>query len=175
MARLLAEDIVEGEVGDLAGECYERKSSGNGLRRWGSNDGSTPIDGEQVPIEEPRVRNVKTGKERPLQSYQAMKESTGGKETTDAILMASRRAITSELSGRGPQIPVVDGFDLSQSSVSRRLQERVRKPLKEFEERPVEEENLLAVWIDEKRVVRGVNDVCLGVTEEGYKKVIGFT
>jgi transposase-like protein len=170
MARLLAEDILEGEVEDLAGERYDRKSAGNSLRRWGSNSGSIRIDGERVPIEVPRVRDVEAGEERPLQSYQAMKESTVGKELTDAILLGLSQGDYERVASQ-----FIDGFGLSQSSVSRRFQERAQKALEEFEERSLEEENFLALWIDGKRVAGQQMIVCLGVTEKGYKKVLGFT
>jgi hypothetical protein len=49
MARLLAEEVLEEEVTDLAGKRYSRKEEGNSLRRWGSNSGSIRIDGEKVP------------------------------------------------------------------------------------------------------------------------------
>ena len=49
MARLLAEEVLEEEVTDLAGERYSRKEEGNSLRRWGSNSGSIRIDGEKIP------------------------------------------------------------------------------------------------------------------------------
>ena len=39
----------------------------------------------------------------------------------------------------------------------------------------MEEENFLALWIDGKRVAGEQMIVCMGVTEEGYKKVLGFT
>jgi len=170
MARLLAEDVLEGEVEDLTGERYERKSSGNSLRRWGTNPGSIRIDGERVPIEVPRVRDVEAGEERPLQSYQAMKESAVSKELTDAILLGLSQGDYDRVAGQ-----FVDGFGLSQSSVSRRFQERAQKTLEEFEERSLEEENFLALWIDGKRVAGEQIIVCLGVTEKGYKKVLGFT
>jgi len=170
MARLLAEDILEEEVEDLAGERYERKSSGNSLRRWGTNAGSIRIDGERVPIEVPRVRDVEAGEERPLQSYQAMKESAVSKELTDAILLGLSQGDYERVAGQ-----FVDGFGLSQSSVSRRFQERAQKTLEEFEERSLEEENFLALWVDGKRVAGEQMIVCLGVTEKGYKKVLGFT
>ena len=170
MARLLAEDVLEGEVEDLTGERYERKSSGSSLRRWGTNPGSIRIDGERVPIEVPRVRDVEAGEERPLQSYQAMKESTVGKELTDAILLGLSQGDYERVASQ-----FIDGFGLSQSSVSRRFQERAQKALKEFEERSLEEENFLSLWIDGKRVAGEQMIVCLGVTEKGYKKVLGFT
>jgi transposase-like protein len=170
MARLLAEDVLEGEVEDLTGERYDRKSTGNSLRRWGTNPGSIRIDGERVPIEVPRVRDVEAGEERPLQSYQAMKESTVDKELTDAILLGLSQGDYKRVAGQ-----FVDGFGLSQSSVSRRFQERAQKTLEEFEERSLEEENFLALWVDGKRVAGQQMIVCLGVTEKGYKKVLGFT
>jgi putative transposase len=139
MARLLAEDILEGEVEDLAGERYDRKSAGNSLRRWGTNPGSIRIDGERVPIEVPRVRDVEAGEERSLRSYQAMKESNVGKELTDAILLGLSQGDYERVASQ-----FIDGFGLSQSSVSRRFQERAQKALEEFEERPLEEKNFLA-------------------------------
>jgi len=170
MARLLAEDMLEGEVKDLTGERYGRKSSENSLRRWGTNPGSIRIDGERVPIEVPRVRDVEAGEERPLQSYQAMKASKVGKELTDAILLGLSQGDYERVASQ-----FVDGFGLSQSSVSRRFQERAQKALEEFEKRPLEEDNFLALWIDGKRVAGQQMIVCLGVTEKGYKKVLGFT
>jgi transposase-like protein len=77
----------------------------------------------------------------------------------------------------------VDGFGLKpaldgcrcQPSVSRRFQERAQQALEEFEDRSLEEENFLALWIDGKRVAGEQMIVCMGVTERGYKKVLGFT
>jgi transposase-like protein len=59
--------------------------------------------------------------------------------------------------------------------VSRRFQERAQKALDEFESRSLEEENFLALWIDGKHVAGEQMLVCMGVTEAGYKKVLGFT
>lgn len=67
------------------------------------------------------------------------------------------------------------GFGLSQSAVSERFIERSAKALEEFESRSLEENNFLALWIDGKRVAGEHMIVCLGVTEKGYKKVLGFT
>jgi len=69
----------------------------------------------------------------------------------------------------------VDGFGLSQSSVSRRFQKRAQQALEEFESRSLEEENFLALWIDGKHVAGEQMIICMGVTEKGYKKVLGFT
>ncbi len=170
MAHLLAKHLLEEEVEDLAGERYSRKSDGNSLRRWGTNPGSIRIDSEKVPIDVPRVRDTDTGEERPLESYQAMKRTGIGEELLKAIMLGVSQKDYKQVAGQ-----FADGFGLSQSSVSRRFQERARQALEEFEGRSLEEENFLALWIDGKRVAGEQMIVCMGVTESGYKKVLGFT
>jgi putative transposase len=170
MARLLAEEILEEEVVSLAGERYSRKQDGNSLRRWGANSGSIRIDEEKVPIDVPRVRDTDAEEERSLRSYQAMKEADAGEELVRATLLGLSQGDYKQVASQ-----FVDGFGLSQSSVSRQFQERAQKALEEFENRSLEEENFLALWIDGKRVAGEQMIVCMGVTEEGYKKVLGFT
>jgi len=170
MARLLAEEVLEEEVTGLAGKRHSRKEEGNSLRRWGSNPGSIRIDGEKVPIDVPRVRDTDAEEERPLESYQAMKSTELGPELMKAILLGLSQGDYQEVASQ-----FVDGFGLSQSSVSRRFQERAQQALEEFENRSLEEEDFLALWIDGKRVAGQQMIVCMGVTESGYKKVLGFT
>jgi transposase-like protein len=171
MARLLAEEILEEDVEALAGERHSRNCpSGKSLQRWGYNPGSIWIDGEKVPIEIPRLRNKEKKEEHTLESYQAMKEAEVGKELTDSILLGLSQGDYGRVSSQ-----FIDGFGLSQSSVSRRFQERAQKALEEFESRSLEEENFLALWIDGKHVAGEQMIICMGVTEAGYKKVLGFT
>jgi transposase-like protein len=170
MARLLAEEILEEEVVSLAGERYSRKQDGNSLRRWGSNSGSIRIDEEKVPIDVPRVRDTDAGEEQTLESYQAMKSADTSEELTRAVLLGLSQGDYGRVASQ-----FVDGFGLSQSSVSRQFQERAQQALEEFENRSLEEENFLALWIDGKRVAGEQMIICMGVTEKGYKKVLGFT
>jgi len=116
MARLLAEELLDEEVESLAGERYSRKEDGNPFRRWGSNSGSIRIDGEKVPIDVPRVRDTDTEEERSLDSYQTMKSAEVGPEMVKAILLGLSQGDYGEVAGQ-----FVDGFGLSQSSVSRRF------------------------------------------------------
>jgi len=148
MARLLAEEILEEEVEALAGERHSReRPSGKHLCRWGSNPGSIRIDEEKVPIDVPRVRDTDAGEEQTLESYQAMKSADTSEELTRAILLGLSQGDYGQVASQ-----FVDGFGLSQSSVSRQFQERAQKALEEFENRSLEEENFLALWIDGKRV-----------------------
>jgi Transposase, Mutator family. len=147
MARLLAEEILDEEVESLAGERYSRKGDGNPFRRWGSNSGSIRIDGEKVPIEVPRVRDTEAEEERSLEGYQAMKGAEPGPGLMKAILLGLSQGDYQEVASQ-----FVDGFGLSQSSVSRRFQERAQQALEEFENRSLEEENFLALLTHGKRV-----------------------
>ena len=137
MARLLAEEILEEDVEALAGERHSRNCpSGKSLHRWGHNSGSIRIDGEKVPIDIPRLRDKDSGEEHTLESYQAMKEAEVGKELTDSILLGLSQGDYGRVASQ-----FIDGFGLSQSSVSRRFQKRAQQALEEFEDRSLEKEN----------------------------------
>jgi hypothetical protein len=139
MARLLATEIMEEEVETLAGERYSRdKLHGRRYRRWGHNPSSICVDGERVPVDVPRVRNVEADVERPLQSYRSMKEaapSNGLNGLAETILLGLSQGDYRRVASQ-----FVDGFGLSQSSVSRRFAKRAEKALREFESRSLEEE-----------------------------------
>ena len=113
---------------------------------------------------------MEAGEERRLESYQAMKKAEVPDDLAEAILLGLAQGDYERVASQ-----FVDGFGLSQSSVSRRFQERAQKALEEFESRSLKEENFLALWIDGKHVAGEQMIVCLGVTEKGYKKVLGFT
>lgn len=171
IARLLAGEIMDEEVESVAGERQsEDHPCGRHLCRWGHNPGSIRIDGERVPIDVPRVRDLEAGEERPLESYQAMKNANAPDDLAEKILLGLAQGDYERVASQ-----FVGGFGLSQSSVSRRFQERAQKALEEFESRSLEEENFLALWIDGKHVAGEQMLVCMGVTEAGYKKVLGFT
>ena len=116
MARLLAEEVLEEEVEDLVGKRHSRKKEGNPFRRWGSNSGSIRIDGEKIPIDVPRVRDTDAEEERSLESYQAMKSAEVGPEMVKAIVLGLSQGDYQEVASQ-----FVDGFGLSQSSVSRQF------------------------------------------------------
>jgi len=144
IARLLGSEILEEEVESLVGERHSRdRPAGRPYYRWGS----IRIDGERVPIDVPRVRDAEAGEERPLESYQAMKKADVPDELVEAILLGLAQNDYERVASQ-----FVEGYGLSQSSVSRRFQERAEEALEEFENRSLENENFLALWIDGKHV-----------------------
>ena len=109
----------------LAGERYSRDKPHDGrYSRWGTNSGSIRIDGERVPIDVPRVRDTEAYEERPLESYRSMKQADAGKQLTESILLGLAQGDERVAS------PFIDGFGLSQSSVSRRFQKRAEQALR---------------------------------------------
>ena len=136
--------------------------SGKSLQRWGHNPGSIRIDGEKVLIEVPRLRDKDAGGEHTLESYQAMKEAEVGKELTDSILLGLSQGDYGRVASQ-----FIDGFGLSQSSVSRRFQERAQQALEEFESRSLEEEDFLALWIDGKHMAGEQRDPLHGRDRKG--------
>lgn len=171
MAYLLAGELMNEELEYLTGERYERDKPLNGrYRRWGTNPGSIRIDNERVPIRVPRVRDVDASRERPLESYQHLKSGIDIDEQLEKsiLLGLSTRDYSSVASG------LLDGFGLSQSSVSRAFQERSAKALETFEERRFDNEEFIALWIDGKYLARHQIVICLGLTADGRKIPMGF-
>jgi transposase-like protein len=171
MAYMLAEEILREETTMLTGEKYERdKPCGGRYRRWGTNPGSVRIDRERVPIRVPRVRDVEASEERPLESYGRLKE---GIEIDDRL----EQSILLGLSTRdyaGVAGSLLEGFGLSASSVSRAFQERSASALEAFEQRRLDEETFIGLWIDGKYLSAQQMVICLGLTEDGRKMPLGF-
>jgi transposase-like protein len=171
MAFLLAQEIMEDESASLTGEKYKRnKPFGGRYSRWGSNPGSIRIDEERIPIQIPRVRDVEASQERPLESYQSLKNGIDIDERLEkSILLGLSTRDYAGVSGS-----ILEGFGLSQSSVSRSFQESSAKALEEFESRRFDEEEFIALWLDGKYLARHQIVICLGLTEGGHKIPLGF-
>jgi transposase-like protein len=168
---MLACELLEDEVSALCGERYRRDKPFDGrYSRWGSNPGSIKVRQERVPIEIPRVRDTGSCREQPLEVYQQMKTAIdieGAME--EAILLGLSQRDYGRVAGA-----FVDGFGLSQSSVSRSFQERSRKALEAFEQRSLGEEDFVALWIDGKHLAGVQMVICLGLTIDGRKLPLGF-
>ena len=171
MAYLVAEELLDEELISLTGRKYDRdKPLGGQYRRWGSNPGSIRIDEERVPIRVPRVRDVEASQERPLESYQRLKEGIDIDERLEkSILLGLSTRDYQSVSGS-----ILEGFGLSQSSVSRAFQERSAKALEEFESRRFDDKEFVALWLDGKYLARHQIVICLGLTEYGHKIPLGF-
>ena len=170
LALLLVREILEDNVTALCGPRYSRHPADHSLRRWGSNPGSIQIEDERVPISVPRVRDVASGQEQPLETYQQMKARLEvNSKLEEAIVLGLAQRDYGQVAGA-----FVEGFGLSQSSVSRAFQERSAGALAAFEERPLDAEDFVALWIDGKYLAGVQIVICLGLTMDGRKLPLGF-
>jgi len=104
---------MDEEVEALTGACHSRKEPRQRHRRWGTIPGSICIDGERVLVDVPRVRDIEADKERPLESYRAMKQPGAPGGLAEAILLGLSQGDYQRVASQ-----LMDGFGLSQSSVS---------------------------------------------------------
>lgn len=170
MSRIVINSILDGEVGSLAGERYQRDKPHEGrYKRWGYNPGSAKIGNQNIRLEVPRVMDFENERNHTLETYGELRSLPGqDKKLTASIL---RGLSMRDYSGVTEQL--FDSFGLSASSISRRFKEQSERALKEFEERKFEQHTFVGIFIDGKRLAKDQMIVVLGITDRGQKIVLG--
>jgi transposase-like protein len=159
--------LLEDEVEELAGRRYAHADGATGTRH-GSNPGTVVLDGQRVPIRVPRVRSPRA--EIPLRSYPAL-HGTG--EADEALLRRVLYGISCRnYESAARAIPGAIG--LSSSSVSRGFVAASAAKLKEFQERELQGERYVALFLDGKSFADTMLVIALGVTTAGTKRFLGF-
>ncbi len=162
-------EVLDDEVTGLAGERYARKAATTGGRRHGSNPGTVGLAGQRVPIRVPRVRSV-TGGEIPLRSYEAL---SGDRAVNDLLLKRVMYGISCRnYEAAAESIPGAIG--LSSSTVSRGFIQASAAKLREFQERDLSGENVVALFLDGKAFADSTMVIALGITISGEKRFLGF-
>ena len=163
------EELLDEEVTALAGERYARKDPSVGGRRHGSNPGTVGLAGQRVPIRVPRLRHV-AGSEIPLRSYEALH---GERAANDLLLKRVLYGISCrDYEAAAEAIPGAIG--LSGSTVSRTFIQASAAKLREFHERDLSGEDVVAVVLDGKTFAAATMVIALGITLSGEKRFLGF-
>ena len=163
------EELLDEEVTALAGERYARKDASVGGRRHGSNPGTVGLAGQRVPMRVPRIRPV-TGSEMPLRSYEAVH---GDRAVNDLLLKRVLYGISCRnYEAAAEAIPGAIG--LSGSTVSRGFIRASAAQLREFQERDLSGEDVVAVVLDGKTFAEVTMVIALGITLSGEKRFLGF-
>lgn len=157
-----------GEVDSLVGRRYSREQPG--IKRWGSNPGSVYLGNQKVSLSVPRVRDVLAGCEVPLSTYKAFQD-TG--VIDNAVLATVLNGISNRKYEKAATL-VPQTFGIKHSSVSRRFIKTTIGKLKEFLERDLSGEDIVAVFVDGKRFAEHGIIVALGVNLDGEKIALGF-
>ncbi len=162
-------ELLDQEVTALAGERYARKQASTRGRRHGTNPGTVGLAGQRVPIEVPRVRGV-SGSEIPLRGYAALR---GDRDVNELLLKRVLYGISCRnYEEAAESIPGAIG--LSSSTVSRGFIEASAAKLREFQQRDLADEDVVALFLDGKTFADATMVVALGVTQSGDKRFLGF-
>jgi transposase-like protein len=163
-------ELLDEEVTALAGERYARKEASVRGQRHGSNPGTVGLAGQRVPIRVPRVRGTGCGGEIPLRSYDALRDE---REVNDLLLKRVLYGISCRnYEAAAEAIPGAIG--LSSSTVSRGFVEASAAKLREFQERDLSGEDVVAMFLDGKTFADATMVVALGITVSGEKRFLGF-
>ena len=161
-------ELLDREVTALAGARYARQDGSSGVRH-GSNPGTVRIAGQRLPIQVPRVRGSRG--ELPLRSYATLHGSGG--EVDEALLRRVLYGISCRnYEAAAEAIPGAIG--LSSSTVSRAFVDASAAKLREFQERDLRQEDLVALFLDGKTFAEATLVVALGVRATGEKRFLGF-
>jgi transposase-like protein len=168
--RFLINLFMETEVNQLCGKRYER--NGNGIGRWGSEAGSVIVGRTKELVDKPRVRRRAGGKsaEVNLKTYGAFNNRGDlSQNILNSVLagVSTRRyaqTVEKELQKHG----------ISKSSVSRHAIEATKPLVDAFLARPLEELNLISLFIDGIHIGQCQVVVCIGVGYGGRKYVLGI-
>lgn len=164
-----AEDLVVSEVRELLGEPWSRKGECC-LRRGGRAKSRIFLGGEPVHIDRPRVRDVASGSEHPLQTFQALKSRDALDDDVHRLMV---RGVTmrnyDDALGQ-----LSDGLGLKKSAVSESFQRASQKDLDAINGRSLSDWVVSVVYIDGVDFAGTMCLVAVGITQDGQKKVLGL-
>jgi len=172
VTKLLGTTRIEMEVEDKCGKRYERIKPEDGrYSRWGKQAGSLKLGLEKLPVFVPRIKDKEEDKTFEPEIYKYLRENAPGRPEDLYKLLI--RGLSQKDYKRVAQ-SFEDSFGLSQSSVSNNFIEVSSKVLEDFENRSLENYDIMALFVDGKSLKSESILHCLGVTKTGYKVCLGF-
>ena len=170
ICRLLINEILNEEVLSLCGERYVQQKPHNGrYQRYGFNPGSVRIGEHRLNVSVPRVFDQETRSMKTLESYQKLQDITLDEEyLLRGILLGLSVRDFADLNSNP------SARALKKSSINAAFIEKADERLREFEARRFEHEHFVALFIDGKYLAGEQIVLALGVTEQGFKRPLGF-
>ena len=142
-----------------------------GFQRWGANPGSIRVGLERIAVRVPRVRNVRTRKERPLQTYRLLRER--GLMDRESVTRRLLCGLSRRNYRQAAQV-FTDSLGLSASSIGNAFITQTAALLKAFETRRFDQHTFAVLLLDGKYLAGMQMIVAMGITTEGEKVVLGF-
>jgi len=170
----ILELLMHAEARELCGRWNSRPQNRE-LQRWGVEKKSTAlIDGAKRKVERPRLRALRSvndqSKEVELETYKAMNRT----ELLDGPLVA---AILSGVSAHKYAQIVSRGLEakgIKRSAISRRSIAATKPTVEQFRKRRLDQFDFVVLIFDGVNVGKRQNVVCIGVTIDGRKHVLGM-
>ena len=158
---------LQNELKRLAGEKHSRNGHN---ARWGKQNGSVYLRNEKFPISVPRLRNVVTNQEVPLQTYQQLQKPFDD----DGNIM--RRLLHGLSTHKYPESSALaaEAFGISASNLSRRFKKCSANKLKDLQERSLAEYDIVVMFVDGKRYAEDGIMTAMGITMSGEKIILGI-
>ncbi len=160
-------DLLQEEVSRLAGDRYRHEG---GPLRWGRQAGSVYLGEEKFRIEVPRLRNMEENKEILLESYSQLQRPRGLDEGVMKKVLLGLSCGRYEDASRS----IPEAFGISRSTISRRSIRASERKLKHLMSRPLNQEDLVALFVDGKSFSDDGIILVVGITLKGEKKILGF-
>ncbi len=164
----VAEQVMQWEVATLTGP-KSRADAQRAYTRWGSQAGYCVVAGQKVPLQRPRVRDVRQ-REAPLGSYEMLQRAS---LMEDSIWNKIMHGLTTR---RYSQVvrELQQAYGIEKSTVSDHFIEASRGRLRKLQARPLDQHVFCAMMIDgtcfhDQQVV-----VAIGLTLQGHKVVLGL-
>lgn len=164
----LMQVLMEREVQEVVGERY-RHRHGRETWRWGKEQGWCRIDGQKVPVERLRVRQV-AGAEVPLGSYLLFQHDP---QFHRKLWLELMRGLSTRHYGRAVR-RFAKAYGIEKSVVSEQFIEASREKLRELMERRLEGLAFCAVMIDGLAFDGETFVVALGINNDGRKMILGL-
>jgi transposase-like protein len=161
-------DLLSGELDEIAGVRYSRKTTS--IRRWGRQKGSVYLGDQKIPISVPRARDTAVNREVALRTYKALQNPRG---VDEKLLLRVLKGLSCR-NYEACALDVPEAFGLSSSSVSRQFVQATAHKLRSFQERSLEDLDLVALMLDGKSFGKEEMIIALGITIDGQKVPLGF-
>lgn len=168
---ILAEALMESEISKRAGQRYERKDTRTReYYRHSSNPGSIRVNEEKIPIAVPRLRHRVSREVETPEIYKALHKAEVNESTAKKVLLGISTRNYEEVSKT-----VGESFGLSRSAISKDMIEASKAAIERFEQRRLDTEEYVGLYIDGKSFSREQIVLAVGVTKGGNKHIIGMT
>jgi transposase-like protein len=165
---MLSEQMMKCEADLLAGP-KNKADPGRSMMRWGSQTGYCVVGGQKVPLQRPRIRDVRQ-REVPLGSYEMLQQASLMEESVWHKIM---HGLTTRRYSEVVR-EIEQAYGIEKSAVSDHFIEASRRRLERLLARRLDEHALCAMMIDgtcfeDQQVI-----VAIGLTLQGYKVILGL-